>query len=65
MQVINADKVDFFLDGQKDERKRSAAIAIHGAWLNHTSSLRRLEHLEPCSPLDFQVLYQATLNAFE
>ena len=64
MQVLNAAKSSEYFDSLVDEREDSAVSVIHGAWLEHSSSLGRLEHLEPASPLDMLVLYQAAAAAF-
>jgi hypothetical protein len=37
---------------------------IHAAWLGHSSSLGRLEHFEPFTPLDMLILYQAAAATF-
>src|SRR5213592_2427497 len=65
MQVLNAGKSSEYFDSLVDEREDSAVSAIHGAWLEHSSSLGRLEHLEPTSPLDMLVLYQAAAATFQ
>jgi hypothetical protein len=64
MHVLNAGKSSEYFDSLIDEREDSAVIVIHGAWLEHSSSLGRLEHLEPLSPLDMLVLYQAAAVTF-
>jgi hypothetical protein len=64
MHVLNAAKASEYYDSLVDEREDSAVSVIHGAWLEHSSSLRRLEHLEPTSPLDMLVLYQAAAATF-
>src|SRR5437016_8470615 len=64
MQVLNAGISSEYFDSLVDEREDSAVSVIHGAWLEHSSSLRRLEHLEPESPLDMLVLYQAAAATF-
>src|SRR5579883_437029 len=64
MRVLNARESSEFLDSLVDEREDSAVRVIHGAWLEHTSSLGRLEHLEPASPLDMLVLYRAAAETF-
>lgn len=46
------------------EREDSAVSVIHGAWLEHKAPLGRLEHLEPASPLDMLVLYEAAAATF-
>jgi hypothetical protein len=64
VHVLNADKSSEYFDSLVDEREDSAVSVIHGAWLEHSSSLGRLEHLEPVSPLDMLILYQAAAATF-
>jgi hypothetical protein len=64
MHILNADKSSEYFDSVKDEREDSAVRVIHWAWLEHSSTLGRLEHLEPTSPLDMLVLYQAAAATF-
>jgi hypothetical protein len=64
MHVLNADKSSAYFDSLVDEREDSAVSVIHWAWLEHSSTLGRLEHLEPTSPLDMLVLYQAAAATF-
>jgi hypothetical protein len=64
VDVLNAQKSSECFDSLVDEREDSAVNVIHGAWLAHSSSLGRLEHLEPTSPLDMLVLYQAAAATF-
>ena len=64
MHVLNAEKSSEYFDSLVDDRDDSAVSVIHGAWLEHSSSLGRLEHLEPTSPLDMLVLYQAAAATF-
>lgn len=64
MHVLNAGKSSEYFDSLVDEREDSAVSVIHGAWLEHSSSLGRLEHLESMSPLDMLVLYQAAAATF-
>ncbi len=64
MHVLNAGESSNYFDSLVDERQDSAVSVIHGAWLEHSSSLGRLEHLEPTSPLDMLVLYQAAAETF-
>lgn len=65
MQVINAAQSSEFFDSLEDEREDSAVTVIHGAWLEHSTSLGRLEHFEPFSPLDMLILYQAAAATFK
>jgi hypothetical protein len=64
MHVLNAGKSSEYFDSLVDEREDGAVSVIHEAWLEHSSSLGRLEHLEPVSPLDMLVLYQAAAETF-
>src|SRR5438270_5505885 len=64
MHVLNAEKSSEYFDSLVDEREDGAVSVIHGAWLEHSSSLGCLEHLEPTSPLDMLVLYQAAAATF-
>ncbi len=64
MHVLNAGKSSEYFDSLVDEREESAVSVLHGAWLEHSSSLGRLDHLEPTSPLDMLVLYQAAAATF-
>jgi hypothetical protein len=64
MHVLNAARSSEYFDSMKDEREESAVRVIHWAWLEHSSTLARLEHLEPTSPLDMLVLYQAAAATF-
>jgi hypothetical protein len=64
MHVLNAGKSSEYFDSVKDEREDSAIRVIHWAWLEHSSTRGRMEHLEPTSPLDMLVLYQAAAATF-
>jgi hypothetical protein len=64
MHVLNAAESSEYFDSLVDPREDSAVSIIHGAWLEHSSSLGRLERLEPMSPLDMLVLYQAAAATF-
>ena len=64
VHVLNAEKASDYFDSLVDEREESVVSVIHGAWLEHSSSLGRLERLEPTSPLDMLVLYQAAAATF-
>jgi hypothetical protein len=65
VKVLNAGESSEYFDSLVDEREDGAVSVIHGAWLEHSSSLGRLEHLEPTSPLDMLVLYQAAAATFK
>jgi hypothetical protein len=64
MQVLNAGKSSEYFDSLVEGREDSAVSVMHGAWLEHSSALGRLEHLEPMSPHDMLVLYQAAAATF-
>jgi hypothetical protein len=64
MHVQNPGKSREYFDSLVDERDDSAVSVLHGAWVEHTAPLGRLEHLEPASPLDMLVLYQAAAATF-
>jgi hypothetical protein len=64
MHVLNAAESSEYFDSAKDAREDSAVRVIHWAWLEHSSTLARREHLEPAAPLDMLVLYQAAAAAF-
>jgi hypothetical protein len=64
MYVLNAGRSSEYFDSLVDEREKGAVSVIHGAWVEHSSSLGTLEHLEPISPLDMLVLYQAAAATF-
>jgi hypothetical protein len=64
MHVLNAAKSSEYFDSLVDECEDSAVSAIHGAWLEHSSSLGRVRDLDPTSPLDMLVLYQAAAATF-
>jgi hypothetical protein len=65
MKVINVSKSSEYFDSLVNEREDSAVSVIHGAWLEHSSTLGRLEHLESKAPLDMLVLYQAAAATFK
>jgi hypothetical protein len=64
MRVLNAAKSSEYFDSAKDKREDSAVRAVHWAWLEHSSTVGRLEHFEPTSPLDMLLLYQAAAATF-
>lgn len=65
MRVVNADAASDYLDSLTDERERSAAMAIHLTWLDHSSTLCRGKRLEPCADLDMLILYKAAVATFQ
>lgn len=64
MHVQNPGPAREYFDSLLNEREDSAVRVIHGAWVEHTAPLGRLEHLKPISPLDMLVLYQAAASTF-
>jgi hypothetical protein len=66
-QAINSLEAADYLDGLKEERPASAGIAIHMAWLEHSSSFEffKGERLLPEMHVDMMVLYKAAAAAFE
>jgi hypothetical protein len=64
MQVLNPEKASQYMDTVQGERQRSAVLAIHLAWLDHSSQLGRGERIEPKIPLDLLLLYQAAAATF-
>src|SRR5947208_1167646 len=64
MYVLNAAKSSEYFDSLVDELDDSAVNVIHAAWVEHTAPNGRLEHLEPVSPPDMWILYQAAVATF-
>ena len=64
MTILNARESSDFFDSLIDDREHSAVIAIHNAWLEHSSAFRRSETLNPDSPLDMLVLYKSAAATF-
>jgi hypothetical protein len=64
MHVLNAGKSSEYFDSLVDEREDGAVSVINGAWLEHSSSIGRLDRLDSSSPLDMLVLYQAAAETF-
>jgi hypothetical protein len=64
MQYLNPGQSREYFDSLVDEREEGAVNVIHGAWLEHKAPLGRLEHLEPTTPLDMLLLYQAAAATF-
>jgi hypothetical protein len=66
-QATNSLEAADYLDRLKQERPASAGIAIHMAWLEHSSSFEffKGERLLPETPVDMMVLYKAAAAAFE
>jgi hypothetical protein len=64
MHLLNPQKASQFINTVQGERQRSAVIAIHLAWLDHSPPLGRAELLEPKTPLDLSIVYQAAAATF-
>jgi hypothetical protein len=66
-QAINSVEGAAYLDSLEGERPASAGIAIHMAWLEHSSSfeLYKTERLLPDTPVDMLLLYKAMATTFE
>jgi len=66
-QAINSLEGVDYLDGLEVERSASAGIAIHIAWLEHSSSAEcfKSERLLPETPVDMLLLYKAMAATFE
>lgn len=64
MQLLNPDKASHYLDTVQGQRQRSAVLAIHLTWLDHSSPRCRGECIEPETPLDLLILYQAAATTF-
>ena len=65
MQLLNPEKASQYIDAVEGERQRSAVLALHLAWLDHSSPLGRAERIEPKTPLDLLILYQAAAATFQ
>jgi hypothetical protein len=65
MQVVNPERALQYLDAVQGERARGAVLAIHMAWLDHSSSLGRAERIESQTPLDMLILYEAAATTFQ
>ena len=58
-------KASHYIDTLRGERQRSAVLAIHVTWLDHSSSLARAGKIEPQTPLDLLLLYEAAAATFQ
>jgi hypothetical protein len=65
MQLLNPDKASHYMDTIRDQRQRSAVLAIHLTWLDHSSPHCCGERIEPKTPLDMLILYQAAAATFQ
>lgn len=61
MQLLNPEKASQYMDRVRGETERSAVLAMHLAWLDHSSPMARAERVEPMTPLDLLILYQAAV----
>lgn len=64
MQLLNPDKASQYMDTVQDQRQRSAVLAIHLTWLDHSSPRCQGECIKPETPLDLLILYQAAAATF-
>lgn len=66
-QAINSLEGAAYLDNIQGDRAASAGIAIHMAWLEHSSSFEfyKSERLLPDTPVDMLLLYKAMAATFE
>lgn len=64
MEILNAQEAYTYLDGLTDDRERSAALAIHLAYMDHCSSSVGANRIVASTPLDMAILYRATVAAF-
>lgn len=64
IQLLNPDKASHYMDMLQDQRQRSAVLAIHLTWLDHSSPRCRGDRIEPETPLDLLILYQAAAATF-
>src|SRR5947209_5228600 len=65
MHVLNPEKASGYMDTVQGERQRSAVLAIHLIWLDHSSPLSHAVRIEPATPLDLLILYQAAVATFQ
>ena len=65
MQAINDNKAVQFLENPRDERPRSAVIAMHVAWLRNSPGGTVETPLDTDAPLDMEILYKAAAATFQ
>jgi hypothetical protein len=65
MQLLNPEKASQYMDTVRGERPRSAVLAIHLTWLDHSSPLGCGERIESKTPLDLLILYEAVAATFQ
>lgn len=64
MEVLRVSDASAYLDGLRDDRERSAVLAIHLTWLDNCSSLATNPRVVSQTPIDMLLLYQAAAFAF-
>ena len=64
MEVLRSVDASAYLDGLRDDRERSAVLAIHLTWLDHCSTLATNPKVVSNTPFDMFLLYRAAANAF-
>lgn len=64
MEVLRSVEASVYLDGLRDDRERSAVLAIHLTWLDNCSSLATNPRLVSQTPIDMLLLYRAAGIAF-
>lgn len=64
MEVLRSVEASAYLDGLRDDRERSAVLAIHLTWLDNCSSLATNPRVVSQTPIDMLLLYQAAAFAF-
>ncbi len=65
MQAINDSKAVQFLESLREERPRSAVIAIHAAWLRNSPGVSASTPIDTVAPLDMEILYKAAAATFQ
>ncbi len=65
MPAINDNQAIQFLESLRDERARSAVIAIHIAWLRSSPGVCVSTPLDTDAPLDMEILYKAAAATFQ
>jgi hypothetical protein len=64
IQLLNPDRASRYMDTVQDQRQRSAVLAIHLTWLDHSSPRCQGKCIEPETPLDLLILYKAAAATF-
>lgn len=65
MQLLNSGNASHYMDTVQDQRQHSAVLAIHLTWLDHFSPRCQSRCVEPKTPLDLLILYQAAAATFQ